>query len=129
MAFDARKVIKGMLQKWGHDIFLLRRLPNSEEFETVYERHTVRHMYPGSRIAEIDQEQIEGITHEADMIYYFQWDVNPREGDMIYEPDPRYEDYPLKGATAWVISYTVPMRGAGGRVEYWMVGADREEPQ
>lgn len=127
MAVDLRRVFESFLRKYGHDVILERH--DSEDNITRYERHTTRHMYPGSGgLAGINQEQIEGITYDAEMLYYFKWNVNPREGEALFELDPRYKGFELNGATRWKFSFAIPMRGIGGRVEYWVVGVDRTDP-
>lgn len=126
---DLRRVVEGILRKWGHNILLQRvnTIHDGDEPDYVYnlERHTTRHMYPGGRgLPGIAKEEIEGVAYDAEMIYYFMWDVNPASGDRIYEELERYPDL----QNVWKIDFALPMRGAGGRIEYWVVGASREVP-
>lgn len=126
---DLRKTVEGILRKWGHNILLQRvnTIHDGEEpdYTTQLERHTVRHMYPANRgLPGIAQEQIEGVAYDAEMIYYFMWDVNPASGDRIYEELERYPNT----LNVWLIDFALPMRGRGGRIEYWVCGASRSEP-
>ena len=125
MAVDLRRTMVGILKKYGHNIFLQRRIntDNSsiKEFGEVLERHTVRSRFPGS-LAAVQNEGIEGVLHNADMIYYFKWDANPNEGDRIYE---HYERNSID-VRVFTVGYALPMRGRGGRIDFWTVGAKRE---
>jgi hypothetical protein len=131
------KALNWVLKNYGHDILLQRRVPGcTSEWQSQLERHTVRHMYPSVRGApQIAQEHPEGMTHVVDMVYYFRFDAAPKEGDRIYEIDPRYEgSSPSRinvgghGQTTWVIDYAIAMRGKAGKVEYYIAGVTREEP-
>jgi len=119
------RAINKVLSDWGHDIFLQRK--TAEGWERHIERHTVRHMYPATRgLPGVQQEYSEGIARVVDLIYYFRADAKPREGDRIYELDPRY---PENGnQTIWRIDYALSMRGKGGRIVYYTVGVTRESP-
>lgn len=120
---DLRAEMDAELRGYGHNI-LYQRCTNSGAYSQEYERHTTRHRYPASvGLPSAEQSQMEGLTHSVDMIYYFRWDVNPRERDRIYEDDIRYTTYVM-----YTIDYAVPMRGVGGRIEYWVAGASRQEP-
>jgi hypothetical protein len=72
----------------------------------------------------MQQENIEGIVNSAERVYYFKFDVEPRERDRIYEYDPRL----TKNQTVWTIDQAVPMRGAGGEVVYHAAGVSRVRP-
>lgn len=112
-----------ILKKYGHNV-LLRKERNGN---VAWERHTVRSRYPAFRgVPSIREEQIEGIIHTVDMIFYFRWDAYPREGDIIYEEDVRYEDD--HAHVQWVIDYAVPQREAGGRIAYYIAGVTRNVP-
>lgn len=142
MARDLRKVMERILRSWGHDIVLQRRIldartglyatADNNGFSTTLERWTVRHTLkrPTSLMSAM-QGKPEGITVDVNMIYYFSWDAAPKDGDRIYELDPRYDkittDSQFYSAT-YIVDYAQPMRGQGGRVEYWEVGATRENP-
>jgi len=123
---DARKSMDAILKKYGHDVLLQRRIEKTEattkKFANVLERHTVRSMYPGSgSLPIVANEQMPGVTHSADMVFYFRWDANPSSGDRIYEGEVAD-----KTARVFTIDYAIPNRGVGGRVEYWTVGATLE---
>jgi hypothetical protein len=75
-------------------------------------------------LSSLANESLEGITHGAGMVYYFQWNCNPREGDRIYENLELYPD----DLNIWTIDWAEPKRGKGGRIEFWTVGATRESP-
>lgn len=143
MARDLRKVLAGLLRSWGHDVLLQRRVLNAQSgiyaladnngFATKLERWTVRHtlkretMLPSSM-----QANMEGLAIKVDLIYYFTWEAAPKEGDRIYEPDQRYDPTltdSQSSYTTYIIDYAVPMRGIGGRVEFWVVGCSRETPK
>ena len=124
---DVRKVIDSILRKYGNDILLQRRIEkytsSEKKFSDTLERHTVRSMFPGSSlITNVAQEEEEGVVHQADMVYYFRWDVNPSEGDRIYE-DIETGTYNLR---VFLIDYSIPNRGQGGKVQYWTAGVTRE---
>lgn len=120
MALSPRGKMDQILKEWGHNVILQRRV--DDEFVNTLERHTVRHMYPANRgLPQVAEEEPEGIVHNADMIYYFRYDANPAEGDRIYEEDPN-------GKTTWLIDYSLPMRGRGGQIVYWVAGVTRENP-
>lgn len=116
-----------ILKKWGHNIYLQRVEDryNGEKFvyKNVFERHTVRHV-SAFNLAKAQQQNEEGVGFDSSMIYYMRADVNPLPGDRIYE---NIENYPNNTAT-YIVDSAVPMRGEGGRVSYWSVGATKESP-
>lgn len=136
MNIDLRATMQATLRRWGHDILLQRRvhpekfrgpfaLEENEGYNERLERHTVRRRYARTaRLPYNAVENDEGWTHDPTQIYYFKWDVNPGEGDRIYEHD---EAVPNK-YTTWLISEVFAERGLGGRVEFWTVGVLRELP-
>lgn len=129
---DMRRVIYNIMRNFGHDVFLQRRLPDSRtgqysdpNFTTKLERHTVRDMIPSStQLAGTADEQEEGVVTTVDVVFWFLWDVAPKQGDRIYEEDPRY----VQRQSTWLLDYAHPMRGNRGRIEYWSCGATRETP-
>jgi len=126
---DLRKKFQTILRKYGHDVYLQRRISPYEsenvEYADSLEKHTTRHMYASNKgLPATAQENIEGITHDSELIYYFKHDAIPREGDRIYENLSGYPD----NLVTWLIDFVVPMRFKTGRIEYWAVGASREEP-
>lgn len=142
MARDIRKEIHALLRDWGHDILLQRRVLESQSgiyaladnngFSTSLERWTVRHYVPrSSTFMNAMMSEMEGLDINGDRLYFFSWDAAPKEGDRIYEEDPRYDKVTTdaqKYASTFIIDYAQPMRGKGGRIEFWVVGCSRERP-
>lgn len=143
MPKDLRLVFDDILREWGHDILLERVLnPHEDNKAPRYvgedgkrklEIHTTRHVYPGSRaLGSIQQEEMEGLLHAYEIIYYFRHMVDPMAGDRIYEnlsSDKlfgnldRYDDF-----NKFTIEAAIPMRGKDGRIVFWVAGATRETP-
>lgn len=126
---NVRKSFEGLLRKYGHNIYLQRRVNeydgNKPEYLNQLERHTVRHMHPSSRLlANLALEMPEGIVHDSEMIYWFKWDANPQSGDRIYE---NIDIYP-NSLTTFLIDKAIPMRGKHGRIEFWTCGVSQETP-
>lgn len=125
---NLRKSFDGMMRRYGHNILLQRRTnaytADNATYKNELERHTVRTMIPSRRLSNIAEEMPEGIAHDSEAVYYFRWDANPCEGDRIYE---NIEMYPNQIET-FLIDKAIPMRGRGGRIEYWSVGASQETP-
>lgn len=74
---------------------------------------------------------MEGAVTNVDMVFYFQWDADPKEGDRIYVEDKRYDIAGSKdylGMEIYEVDYALANRGVGGRIEFWTVGATREKP-
>lgn len=65
------------------------------------------------------QENIQGLTANAEVVYYFQDIANIKSGDRIYE------DYP-SGQEIFLVDFAAPIRGRGGKISYWIAGATRE---
>jgi hypothetical protein len=70
----------------------------------------------------VEQQDMEGITHDSDRVFYFKHDVNPTAGDRIYEQVPTQ---PHQQVT-WIIDAAEPKRFRNGRIEFWVVGASSE---
>lgn len=127
---DLRAEFEGVLKEYGHNILLQRQLsstPTADNegrptYTNTWEKHTVRHRYPDDP-SQIAQEEIQGVNHDVDFIYYFKWDAKPSEGDHIWE----YYQLDDDNKHLFTIDYSVPMRGFGGRIEFWTVGATRQE--
>jgi hypothetical protein len=127
---DLRAKFYQTLKKYGHDILLQRVSNNYDGTDPTYpkkvERHTVRYTYPAlAGLYDEVGEEIAGIIHNADMIYYMQWDVNPQEGDRIYENMPGLPNDQM----VYTIDMALPLRGSGGRIEYWACGVTRSSPE
>lgn len=120
---DLRREMTKVLRQWGHDIYLQRWKNN--RYDDALEKHTVRQTYPRmSSLANTELFSKETVIQDVDLFFYFSWDVNPRENDRLYEEDPRY----ASNHSIWRIKYALPMRGRGGRIEYWVCGSNRESP-
>jgi hypothetical protein len=119
-----------IIQQYGHDILLQKRVQDQDldcvQFESKMERHTVRHMLPATRgLPTFMQEKMEGIVSTSERLYFFRKGAYPYSGDRIYE----YDDAETRvGQSTWIIDEAVPMRGTGGHVVYWIVGATQERP-
>ena len=66
-------------------------------------------------------ENIEGLTINSEMIYFFDSLANPKSGDRIYE------EYPT-GVQIFLIDQCTPVKGRLGKTVYWVAGATRERP-
>lgn len=126
---DARKRIFSILQQYGHDVYLQRRLLNHEsgqytrpQFANVLEKHTVRDMIPSSvQLAGVATDMIEGAVRNIEKVYWFMWNADPKKGDRVYEDLPT-------GREVYVIEYAYAYRGERGRIEYWAAGVVRSVP-
>lgn len=135
MSIDLRNVFDNILRQWGHDVFLHRvvnpkapydvpRYAQNSEGAPVLERHTTRHTYPGSRaLGSIAQEEIEGVLHDYEYIYYFRHNVEPRSGDRIYDELGERDG----GDVMYTVDMAIPMRGRGGRIEFWAAGVTSDQ--
>lgn len=138
---DLRRVVDRIMRDYGHNVLLRRRIADSNGGlypqaqyanrggKPLYEKHTVRHMHPSSvALAGTTQQQMEGVVTNIDRVYWFRWDVNPTEGDLIVDHKP--VGMGANARTDWehfTIDYAQPMRGNGGRIEYWACGASRTD--
>jgi hypothetical protein len=115
-----------ILKNYGHDVFLQRRTQTTGEtlsYSNNLEIHTTRYTLTNNRaLTGSQQEMKEGIVNTSERVYYFKSDVNPYEGDRIYEQDQRVTQ------SVWVIDQAYPFRGENGQLIYWSVGATRIEP-
>jgi hypothetical protein len=112
-----------ILKQYGHDVYLQRRVETAEgevSYHDTLEIHTTRYsIFSPRSLPNAKQEQMEGIVATSERVYYFKKDVNPYDGDRIYEE----EFSPEK--SVWVIDQVTPMRGTGGTVVYWAVGCTK----
>jgi hypothetical protein len=119
---DLVKTFRATLKQWGHDILLQRRLNEDMLYSARMEKTTVR-----SYNAQLNNqtnalaENIEGLTINSEMIYFFDSLANPKSGDRIYE------EYPT-GLQIFLIDQSTPIKGRLGKIVYWVVGATRESP-
>lgn len=115
-----------ILKKYGHDIYLQRHVETSEgevSYSDTLEVHTTRYStYTPRNLPNARQEQMEGIVSTFERVYYFKKDVNPYNGDRIYEEEFRPEK------SVWLIDQVTPMRGVGGTIVYWAVGCTKIRP-
>lgn len=126
---NLRRSFEGTLRRYGHNVYLQRRINEYDgenpQWVNQLERHTVRHTSGRSiNLPEIAMEMSEGIIHDTDIVYYFKWDANPQSGDRIYE---NIDIYPHSLET-FLIDKAIPMRGLGGQIVFWTVGASQETP-
>jgi hypothetical protein len=117
---DPAKVFRNTLRQWGHDILLQRRLNSEMKYSSKVEKITTRRSAPfsGSQPNAMSEDP-EGLTVNAEMIYYFEAQVNPKTGDRIYE------NYPT-GQQVFIIDEAVPVMGKFGKILYWIAGVTRE---
>jgi len=119
---DLVKTFRATLKQWGHDILLQRRLNDDMLYSARMEKTTVR-----SYNAQLNNqtnalaENIEGLTINSEMIYFFDSLANPKSGDRIYE------EYPT-GVQIFLIDQCTPVKGRLGKTVYWVAGATRERP-
>ena len=123
-----KKDFNSIIRQYGHDVLLQRRTQTVDSIPTysdVLEKHTVRADSPNSRtLIKSQSENMEGLVNTSERIYYFKSEVNPYEGDRIYEVDYRNNKY----QSVWVIDQAFPMRGIDGHIVYWAAGATRIKP-
>ena len=85
---------------------------------------TTRSVFQNGRLnTQAKQEQQEGIEINSEVVYYFEADINPQEGDRIYEILPNAHGK----ETIYVIDTASPNRGRMGRITFWTVGASKEK--
>lgn len=122
---NAKKVFEKTLREWGHDILLQRRLSDDFVYNDVLERHTTRSHYAKKfALANAKDEVPEGVITNAEMMYYFKADVNPKPGDRIYEESHNF----LEDSIIYVIDDAYAMRGKRGEINYWIVGVTKDLP-
>jgi len=120
---NVKKTFRQILKQWGHDVYIQRILPNGNHSERM-ERVTTRHVGQGGQInANSVQELPPGLFTKYDAIYYFESEINPKEGDRLYETVSVKAD---KSSTLFRIDTATPIRGRLGKIDYWIVGATRE---
>lgn len=120
---NLEKVFKKTLSSWGHDVYIQRIMANGNYKDTL-ERVTTRNVYPsGSINAKLGQELEEGLAVNSEVVYFFESEVNPKEGDRIYEKLPNNMDK----QTIYLIDACSPRRGRGGKIVFWAVGATKEK--
>jgi hypothetical protein len=126
MTINLRTEFLQVLKDSGWNIYLQRRTNDTgkNQFTNTLEIHTVRNRFGSSSVATgLAREQPEGVGVSPDNIFYFKWDVNPGEGDRIYEEMPNQ----TSNTAVWLIDYAQPFRGFDGQIVYWICGCTREE--
>jgi len=122
---NAKRVFKKILKEWGHDVFLQRRLSDDFVYNDILERYTTRSTLPRNMsLANAQEEMPEGLVTNSELVYYFEYNVNPKPGDRIYEQSFNS----LEDSVIYKIDDSYPVRGRLGEVNYWVVGATREKP-
>lgn len=112
------------MRDWGHDIYLQRILHNGNHSNNL-ERVTTRQVgQSGISNTLATKEQIDGLITKYDAVYYFEAEINPKEGDRIYE---NYSMKTHKNFTMFRINAVSAVRGRLGKVVFWVVGASREK--
>ncbi len=118
-----------ILKSYGHKVYLQRRVRASGTGDGTWKKeleiHLTRHR-SGSSVQGAASEAMEGMLSTSERIYYFRNEVQPFDGDRIYETDPRVQRPVDK--TVWEIDAVVPMRGLGGDIEYYIAGCTRIRP-
>jgi hypothetical protein len=116
---------KKILREYGHDILLQRRISDNFLYSQTFERITTRHFFPSAEaLAQAQREDNEGVNTNVDLIFYFESEVNPKQGDRIYEESPSNINSP----NLYLIDFAAPVRGRFGKIVYWIAGATRERP-
>jgi hypothetical protein len=120
---NLEKTFRGILKEWGYDVYIQRKLFNGNYSDSL-ERVTTRSVFPNGKVnSQSKQEEDEGIVTNSDIVYYFESEVNPQEGDRIYEKLPNA----YGKQTIYTIDTASPMRGRMGKIVFWTVGATRDK--
>jgi hypothetical protein len=145
---DLREQFEGFIEQYGQMVILQRLNMNihcqycwneiygeadpqcphclGRGYASQLERHVSR------RMSSLNAHRQQLLTQSApgpelidELFWWFEWDVNPQLEDMVYEVTWIDGSYRLvdKLVTAYRVNYAVPMRGAGGRIEFWRVAA------
>lgn len=121
----AEKTFHKILREYGYNILLQRRVSNDFLYSETLERYTTRSRIPRvSELSHAQDEANEGVTADVDLIFYFEANVNPKQGDRIYEENPSA----IENSNIYLIDYAMAIRGRLGKIVYWIVGASKERP-
>lgn len=121
---DAAKTFRKVLREWGHDVYLQRIMPNGNHSDKL-ERVTTRQVGQSGAVNTDSMGQFdEGINIKYDAVYYFEAEINPKEGDRIYE-DISSKNH--RAYTIFVVQASSPVRGRHGKIVFWTVGVSREK--
>jgi hypothetical protein len=124
-----RSEYEQVIKEYGHDVYLQRSQVDPDTKEITYsntlEKHTVRYSVGVHRnLPRSGEESMEGILNTTDRSYYFKHDVNPFEGDRVYDYLQRAEN----NQEVYLVQATVAMRGEDGQIAFWVAGVTREFP-
>lgn len=120
---NLEKSFQKLLRDWGYDVYIQRKMANGN-YSNQLERVTTRSVFQNGRInTQAKQEQQEGIEINSEVVYYFESNINPQEGDRIYETLPNA----YSKQTIYVIDTASPNRGRMGKISFWTVGASKEK--
>jgi hypothetical protein len=136
---NLRSEFRQILENYGHNIYLQRRLPDDylgeaqypeARFTNVWEKHTVRDMLPGSTagLAHVLMEGTAGLSSEVDLIFWFMWDVDPKTGDIVWQPSEYNTGSGQGKYKKYILDEAYPYRGTKGEVVYWGCGATEDKP-
>lgn len=130
-----------IIEAHGHYVYLQRSTVDNDGKITyrkndagkwVLEKVKVRHRGFNSALPNVANELPEGQVNTSERTYYFKSEVIPFENDRIYEEDLRAEifsgDESQGKYTVWTIDSALPLRGAGGDIDYWVCGVTRTRP-
>jgi hypothetical protein len=118
---DPKSTVRNLLRNWGHNILLQRLVDEkSMAYSSRLQRYTVIAFWTGSiGFTNAMREAPQGLAVSSEVVYYFEYDVNPKSGDRIYEDLPNGEE-------VFSIDFAAPARGRGGKINFWTAGATRE---
>jgi hypothetical protein len=120
---NLERSFNNILKNWGYDVYIQRKLANGN-YSNDLERVTTRSVFPGGNtLAHSAQEEIEGVMIDSDVTYFFEGNVNPQEGDRVYENWPNDGNIQV----FYTIDTSVPLRGRRGKIVYWRTGATRDK--
>lgn len=120
---DLERAFHRIMKRWGYDVYIQRKLINGN-YSNDLERVTTRSVFPnGNTLAHSAQEEVEGVMIDSDVTYFFASDVNPQEGDRVYENWPQDGNIQI----FYTIDTSVPVRGRGGKIVYWRSGGTRDK--
>jgi hypothetical protein len=124
-----RSDFEQILNQYGHDVYLQRAHLSPDCNEMIYsnslEKRTTRYSVGIHRnLPRSGEEAIEGVLNTTDRSYYFTHEVNPFEGDRIYD----YLERADGNQEVYLIQSTVAMRGEDGHIAFWVAGATRIYP-
>ena len=121
---DAKKSLRKIMREWGHDVYIQRILENGNHSNSL-EKVTTRQVgQSGITNTLASKEQVDGLIVKYDAVYYFESEINPKEGDRIYE---NYSMKNHKNYTMYKINAVSAVRGKLGKIVFWVVGASREK--